>query len=123
MPGRPRGQHDLPDRAGPARAEREARLAQVVRHELQHLFGRADHDRQHQAAEGERTGEARHTVHTEAHHPDRVDEQAHDDRGHTGHHVCEEAQHLGQLPGLAVLVQVDGAEDPERDRHRRGREP
>ena len=41
-----------------ARAERQARLAQLVRHQPEHLLGAADDDRQHQAGQRERAGEA-----------------------------------------------------------------
>ena len=41
-----------------AAPERVAALAQLARHELQHLLGGPDHDRQHQACERERAGEA-----------------------------------------------------------------
>ena len=58
MPPDRRGQHDREDRAPLAAAERQARLAQVVGHELEHLLGRADDDRQHEAGQRERTGEA-----------------------------------------------------------------
>ena len=55
---RPRRQHDGADRAGLAAPERVAALAQLARHERQHLVGGADHDRQHQARQRERAGEA-----------------------------------------------------------------
>ena len=59
------------------------------------------------AYEREGSGEARHAVHSEAHDPDRVDEQAHDDRWRTGHHVREEAEHLREL--AAMVAQGDRA--------------
>ena len=91
--GKGGGQHDV--RIVRAWLDPSAKLAsrRSFGHQLEHLLGRADDDRQHQAAEGQGAGEAVDAVDAEAHHPDREDEQAHDDRRHAGHHVGEEPQH------------------------------
>ncbi len=60
MPRQGRGQHHGHRSCGSVRAPRAvAALAQLVGHELEHLLGGADDDRQHQAGQCERAGEAR----------------------------------------------------------------
>ena len=112
-----RGQHHGHRHAGLGGAEGVAALAQRVRHQPQHLVAGADHDRQHQAAQGEGAGQA---GQAEVQHPDREDEQAHDDRGHARHHVAHEPDERREPVPAAVLVEVDRAEDAERHGHDRG---
>ena len=112
-----RGQHHGQRDAGLGGAQSVAGLAQRVRHQPQHLVAGADHDRQHQAAQGEGAGQARVA---EVQHPDREDEQAHHDRGHARHHVGHEPDERREPVLAAVLVEVDGAQDAERHRHDRG---
>ena len=54
--GRDDDRHRRAERAG---AEGHAAVAELVGHQLQHLLGRADDDRQHQAGQREGAGEAR----------------------------------------------------------------
>ncbi len=112
-----RGQHDRHRYPGLAGPEGVARLTQRVRHQPQHLVRGADHDRQHQAAEGERAGQA---GVAEVQHPDGEDEQPHHDRGHARHHVRHEPDDLRQHPVAAVLIEVDRPQHAERHRHDRG---
>ncbi len=69
------------------RAQRQRRLAQAVGHQPQHLLGGAGDDRQHRDRDRERGGEA---GEAELDDPDRVDEQAGDDRGDAAHGVDED---------------------------------
>ena len=112
-----RGQHHGERDPGLCGPEGVARLAQRVRHQPQHLVAGADHDRQHQAGQGEGAGQAREA---EVQHPDREDEQAHHDRGHTRHHVAHEPDEPRQPVLAAVLVEVDRAQHAERHGHDRG---
>ena len=86
-----------------------AAFPQLAGHEREHLVGGADHDREHEAREGERTGEAGLLLGVE--HDQRVDEQAHDDRRHAGHDLGEEADEPCERLLAAVFVEVDPAED------------
>src|SRR5215813_12495482 len=110
-------QHNGDRHARLRRTEGVAPLAQRVRHQFQHLIGGADDDRQHQAAQGESTGEAREL---EVHYPDREDEEPHHDRWHARHHVGHEPDEPRQHALAAVLVEVDRAEHAERHGHGRG---
>ena len=110
-------QHHGQRHAGLGGPEGVARLPQRVRHQPQHLVAGADHDRQHQAGQGEGAGQAREA---EVQHPDREDEQAHHDRGHARHHVGHEPDNPRQPVVAAVLVEVDRAQHAERHGHDRG---
>ena len=115
MPPMAVGQHDLQRSVrhfGTPSAQ--GRLAQLVRHELEHLLGGAHHDRHHQDRQRQRAGEAR-VAEAQDDDPERQDEQARDDRRDAGHHVDEEGDDLRQR-AAPVLDQVDRGE--QADRHR-----
>src|SRR5450631_619617 len=114
-PGSGVREDDGADRAHLAAPERVAPFAQLVGNGSQDLLGGADNDRQHQAAEGQRPGEA--GLLLEVQHPDRVDEQAHDDRRDAGHDLGEEPDEAGEPTSLAVLVEVEAAEHAEGHGH------
>ena len=96
MPPSAVGQHDLRDRPPLRHAQRVRRLAQLVRHQLQHLLGRAHDDRDHQQRQRDRAAEAHAHARPEDQHEQRVGEEAGDDRRDAGHHVDEEVIHRGQ---------------------------
>src|SRR5215472_17226429 len=114
------GQHHGHRDAGLARAESVAGLAEGIRDELEHLLARPDDDRQHQAAQCQRTGQAGVAGEAEVDDIDGVDEQAHDDRGHARHDDGHEPDDAGQETVAAVLVDVDRREDADRHGYDRG---
>ena len=107
MPAIEVGQHDLDDRQPLRHAERVRRLAQLVRHEPQHLLGRADDDGDHQHRERDRAHEAHADAGAEEEREQRVGEQTGDDRRDAGHDVDEERDAAGEALALAVLDEVD----------------
>ena len=93
-------------------AKREGGLAQLHRHQPEHVLGGAQHHRDDDDGKRQATGNAR-EVARRAHHQ-LVDEQADDDRRGAEQDVVDEA-HDGGKPGvLAVFGQVGSGEHAER---------
>ena len=107
-------ERDLPAR----RADREAGLAQLVRHQVEDVLGGARHHREHDERQRDGPGEA--GVVLQRLHEDGEGEHADDDRRHAHHHVGDHADGRGHAAVAAELGEVDAAEEPDRDRHERG---
>ena len=112
-------QHDAEDDPPARRAERERGLAQASGTRFSTT-----------SAERVTTGSMSSASATEPFQPanvppifvddeDDVDEEAEDDRRHAGHHVDEVAHDVGERALLAVLDEVEGDADAERDRDQR----
>src|SRR6478752_5458072 len=113
------GQDHLQDGAPLGDAEGEGGLAELVRYELEHLLGGADHDGDHQDGQGQRAHQAGGLDAADQH--DRQDEETGHDGRDARHDVDEEGDGLGER-ALAVLDQVDGGQQSQRCRDD-GRDP
>src|SRR5215218_6166931 len=106
---------DAEDGPPAARAEREARLAQVARDELEHLLRGARDERQHDHRQRDRPRERTLVV---ADDQQREDEDPDHDRRDAVQHVeCE--PHAPVDRGRRELGHVDRDENADRNRHRR----
>ena len=100
--------HDHAERdLGARRAERQRRLRQLVRNQLDHLVHRAHHDRQLEQGEHDDAGQQRGAHPDEQH--EREAERAVDDRRHAPHHVEAQPDHVGKAARCAAYdVEVQG---------------
>src|SRR5215469_2101310 len=101
--------HRLPLR----NAECVRRLAELVRHELEHLLGSANDDRNHQEHQGQRREPAA-ALAVEGRDEHGVDEYCSDDGRHPAEDVDHERRRTGEWPAT-VLDEVDAHHHRDRD--------
>jgi len=99
-------------------AQTEGGFANGMRHGGEHLFGGASDGRDHH--DGERDASGKRGEMFLGHHDERVDRDAHDDRGDAVEDVCREAYSVGEECALTELCDVDAGGDADGDAHEAG---
>lgn len=116
--GQPGGQDHPGDGLPLGDAQRVAGLAQIHRDDPQHLLGGPHDHRQHQQDQRQRHRELR-ARQPQRGHAQRIDEQRRHDRRHPAQDVHHERGQPAERGAAAVLDQIDGHHQADRDGDRR----
>ena len=108
-------QQYAPDGLQFGRAERVAAVAQRVVDRAHRLFGRPDHDRQHEQGEGQRAGDDR-VAESERTDEQRHAEQAEHDRRYAAQVARHDADHSDEPVVAGVFADMDARHHAERKR-------